>query len=196
LHRVDELTADHPGIDLAGLQRLPVLCDCIMATQRELDAFAQLNASQAPKAIRAAMAWRRRLFSVASALALSGSLPAGSVPAARRGIGPRAQLADLREVVKWLEPHRATVEGLYGARALEYAQVCEAEATRAIGVRPRSSSDRKELSQLRDRYATLVVRGHERLRLAVALFIGLARAERIVRSLSPHRHRQPSQNAP
>lgn len=173
----------YPGIDLAQLDALPELADRLIAQQREVT---RASAGSSLDMLEpAARTWREQLLSIARVLALQGAVDAKELARIEAGRGSGDAFDDVLALVKLLTPHRAKVESLLGAGALTKAQDAARAAISALGGGSADSAgELLDARELRDRYATLLINGHDRLRLAVGLFTSYREAALLVPPLS------------
>ncbi len=171
-----ELQRDYPRFKLAEFDALPELCDRIRAQQYELKVAPRPNEGMLAARAPAALGWRRSLLSLAAAFSETGLVSPPQLAGIKQGKGLVDNLHDVIDLVTLLTPLRARVEAALGKGALTEAR---AAAVRAIdvAVAPRRRSDEAlAVAALRDRYATLVVTRHDRLRAAFAAVVGYREA--------------------
>ena len=121
---------------------------------------------------------------VADALSTSGLINPNAVARIRSGKGNQDAVQDVGALVVLLTPHEAAVEVLHGKGALSAANQAATAAQRALGTPTGVSLATREAADLRDRYATLIVQGHDRLRAAVAAVSSFKKATQIVGPLA------------
>ncbi len=177
----ETLAAKYPGFDLEALRALPTVCDRIVRLQYSLSTTRTGESVQVRELISVALEWRRRFMPIAESLALTGKLDAVALEAVQAGAGVPDNVNDVIRLVELLTPHASFVAELWSDHALEEANAAAEKALKTLKrIAPDSASVRAS-SDLRDRYATLVVHDHEMLRLAVAVITASYRqAEAIV----------------
>lgn len=182
--RAERLLREHPGFDLEGLRALPELCDRVSAMQHEVDKARGARTAGVVELVDEALAWRRRLMSSADSLVVSGKVDGKELAKIRAGTGRVDHLRDVIDLITLLAPHDAAVAAVFGADALEQAGLAANEALTALGYGPNDPEVTRMAADLRDRYATLVVRGHDRLRSAVSALSTYKNAGEVVTSLA------------
>ena len=192
-----ELKKRYAGFDLDELDALPELCDRVIAAQRTVQ---QATKQSAADAITQAQSWRRRLVPIAQALAETGDIDARAFAKILTGSGLSDQLQDVVDLAALLGPVKSKAEALAGAGGLETAAAAAREALGAVGVGKAAPEAAVEASALRDRYATLVSRGHDRLRAAMAAVSNYAEAGVKVPNLNsggrPRKSPSPAEKGP
>ncbi len=158
------LQRSYPGFVLAELEVLPELCDRIAEQQRVVQKAS--SAGAVAEVASPAQLWRRQLLLIATGLSLGGGVDARSLAAIERGSGLADNLRDVLDLAVLLAPHRTKVEALHGPGALAKAEQAARTALDALGGGTDRSVLVKDAAALRDRYATLVVLRHDRLRAA------------------------------
>ncbi len=176
------LQKEHPNLDLAELDALPELCDRISRAQRETDNLRR-EENPARELTDDALEWRRRLLPLADSLAASHALDASVVDGIRAGRGVANQVQDVIDLTLALEPHEAVVAAAFGKGALEKARKAADAAIKSMGARSQSKTEASVSADLRDRYATMVIQRHDRLRVVVALVSSFKKAQRVVAGL-------------
>jgi len=94
------------------------------------------------------------------------------------------------ELCELLEPHLAVVKALIGPGALTEASAAAQAALALLGTNRVNHVELRKATDRRDRLATAVVLGHDRLRVYVALLTSFREAQTIVRPLHPYRGRR------
>jgi hypothetical protein len=181
-----------PEARLDEVTGLPVICDRFAVMNRSVVASrANRPASPVRPLVENGLVWRRKLLPLAEALVSTGQLDAAAVSAIRAGAGSLDAMTDVVNLTVLLTPHRDFIELACGAGALTKAKTT-AEA--ALSVMGADTTPDNQAADLRDRYATLISRGHDWLRLVVARLSGSYReAAEIVGPLVKHRHRRTTQ---
>ena len=177
------LVKDHPGFDLEAFAALPMVCDRILALQAAVDESRKVRPVKTRDLISAALEWRRKLMPLADTLAVNGKVDADRLARIRAGSGPADNVRDVLALVELLQPHESLVETVCGAGAFTTATESAQEALTAMHLGAPDSEETTEACDLRDRYATLVERDHDMLRIAVATQTSYREAETIVGSL-------------
>ena len=183
-HRT-ELSRASPGFDLSELESLPSLCDRLIAEQRKVQLA--ISGPSAAAALPAAQVWRRKLLPLAQSLAEAGTLDGASLARILKGVGVSDQLQDVLDLVGLLAPRRALVEAAHGSGALAQAEDAARKAVAALGKGKAPTEEVGVAAELRDRYATLITRRHDRLRAAMAALTSYRGVEQLVPSLSEGR---------
>lgn len=176
------LAEKHPGIDLPDLLLLPGLCDRIVRTQRETETARRIL-SPIHGLVADALAWRRQLLPLADSLASGGRISPDVVKGIHAGRGPINNVQDVVDLCVALEPFEAVVTAACGKGALAQARLAAEAALTAAGAQTTSAAQATASADLRDRYSTLVIQRHDRLRVAVALVSSFKQAQKIVGSL-------------
>jgi len=192
---LDTLKKSHPGFDVKSLMGLPELCTRVSDLQHLIDAKRQVEGAFELTLVSDARAWRKKLMPLANACVVMGRIDA--IEVARIRSGPRTTLAYLRDVqdlVKLLAGHEDIVDTTYGENALERAGTAAQRAIAVLGLT--DNAELREAIDLRDRFATLLFEGHDRLRVAVAAVTSYTRAAALVPPLRKHRSRKISEPAP
>ncbi len=179
------LAKEYPGFDLEGFAALPMICDRISALQAELDESRKVRSVKTRDLIATALEWRRKIMPLADGLAANGKVDADQLARIHAGSGPSDHVRDVIALSKLLKPHEAFVESVCGEGAFAKATESAEAALTAINLGTPDSEASTEAGELRDRYATLVERGHDMLRIAVATQTSYRDAESIVASLNP-----------
>lgn len=179
------LARRYPGFDLSELDSLPELCDRTAAAQRIVQRAA--GGPSATELLPAAQGWRRKLLPLAQALAEAGALDRKAVARIISGAGVPDQLQDVIDLVSLLSPQRSKIEAVHGAGALGDADQAAKKAIAALGKGTATSEEAGQAAELRDRYATLVVRRHDRLRAALAAVAGYRDADKLAPPLNDGR---------
>ncbi len=178
------LGVEYPGFDLLHLRDLPELCGRILEQQRLLNRLKHAPTANPKELIAAALEWRRKLKYLGRSLAATGAIDSVTLTRLLSGFGHRNYAFDVLDLIELLTPHAALVETVCGPDAFELASRAAKAALNIIGFGTRDTLAIKEAVSLRDRYATLVERGHGRLRLAVAVVSSLPEALAVVGPLS------------
>ncbi len=194
--RSSELKRNHPGFDLDALQALPQLCDRASAAQREAEKASTVRVGTAPELVDAVREWRRKLMPVAEGLAANGKLDAKALDRIRAGKGALDLVRDVEELAALMVPVRGLVEAVCGEGVLEKADAAAKAALSAMGLSPQDTEAARVAGDLRDRYATLVSIGHERLVATVAALSSIKEAQEIVGALWTHRRSRKASEAP
>jgi hypothetical protein len=184
--RVDVLETKYPGFDLDELRGLPELCKRVSKGQRAVEMMRGVRTINAVELTAIALAWRRKLMPIAESLAANGKVDGKTVARIRSGSGNVDNVQDVIDLVPLLKRFEATVTETCGEGALASAEAAANEALEAMGHRPIDREALLNEADLRDRYATLIVRGHDRLRAAVAALSSFSNAEFVVTPLSNH----------
>jgi hypothetical protein len=197
LHRHRGTLADqYPGFDLEVLGQLPVMCDRIVGLQYELSKSRAPTGSK--RLIDGALSWRRRLMPIAQSLAINGKLDAKTLADIQAGTGTVDNVQDVLALTSLLADHQRFVEAACDTGALTTARTMAEAAMQAIKSGSPDNVEVSETSDLRDRYATLVERDVDRLRLAVAALTSSAKAEAIVGPIrgGGHKAKSPAVDGP
>ena len=177
-----------PEFNFIELNALPVLCERFAVANSAAVASRHIrHAAPAGPLVVKAKAWRRKLMPVAKALETNGKIQPDDLTSLGTGRGQVDAVVGLLALVKLLTPHRDSVEATCGASALSDAAHVANEALSLIGSDQKPNIDPMDL---RDRYATLISRGHDRLRTAVAVLSSYREAEELVGPLVKHPHRK------
>jgi hypothetical protein len=182
--REEVLKRDYAGFDLAEMHTVPVLCDRASEQQRAVDALRGTRTVNSPELTGIALAWRRKLMPLAESLAVAGKLEGQVVARIRAGSGTVDHVRDVVELVVILSPHSAAVAALLGDDALTTARNASEAALASFGFGPNDPEVARTAADLRDRYATLIARGLDRIRVAVAALTSLSKAEELVAPLT------------
>ena len=178
-----ELVTHSPGFVLDDLRALPELCRRVTDIQHELTKLKFVRGVKAKDLIATAIEWRRKLMPIAQSLSVNGKLDGEALDRVIAGSGTVDNVTDVLDLVELLTPHRALVEGLCGKAALAEAGDAAREALDVVGIANPDSEASRKAADLRDRYATLIERRHDRLRVAIAVLTSSRRADSIVGSL-------------
>lgn len=173
------LKAEFPGFDLDSFAQGPELCDRVRQQQRNV--AQRVTATGSIAQILTAVRHRKALMPLAQSLASVGKLPIAEVDKIARGRGQSDQVQDVAELTALLTPLKAVVEATLGAGVLERAAQA---AAAALGAQGTIANEDEESADLRDRYATLVARVHERMRTAAAAVTSYNEAVFLVPSLT------------
>lgn len=191
--RASQLRRQHPGFDFDALKTLPQLCDRVAAAQREAEKASTVRVGSSPELVAAVLVWRRKLMPAAEGFAANSKLDPKAVDRIRAGKGALDLVQDVEELVQLMTPIRALAESVCGEGALKKAGDAAKAALSAMGGSEKDREAARTAADLRDRYATLVVIGHERLVATVAALSSIKEAQEIVGSLWVHnRSRRPS----
>lgn len=182
------LRKQHPGIDLKALQALPAVCVLLSLAQHAAEQTRAADGASESEIVNAALTWRKKLLPFAVGLVANGLVDADEVTRIRRGRGHVDALRDVVDLVKLLTPHEELVSAACGKGALAQAQAAADEGLRVLGLKDDAQS--RAATDLRDRYATLVYAGHDRLRVAVAAVSSFEEAQTIVRALRTNPRRK------
>ena len=174
---------DSRHFDSVLLEALPALCDRIVELQNTLAKARTQGKTKVTDAVEAALVWRRKLMPIAEALGANEKVDSAELERIRSGFGPVDNVTDVIDLVELLEPHRSKVVEMCGASALNLAQDSARAALQVLRLGNPDTEAARQAAELRDRYATLVERGHDRLRVAVAMLTSFSEAEEIVKSL-------------
>jgi len=191
----ESLGEKHPSIDLAELRLLPALCDRIVRAQRETES-ARRVLSPIRGLVSAAMRWRRQLLPLADSLASQGRLAPEVVKGIHAGRGALNNVQDVIDLCVALAPFEAVVTAACGKGSLDEARVAAEAALTAAGAQSESAAAAAASADLRDRFATLVIQRHDRLRVVVALVSSFKEAQRIVGGLRQSGRRKSKEAAP
>jgi hypothetical protein len=179
----------YPSFNLTELEMLPELCKRIIKTQYAVDKLRQRpNVYQ--DRVLVVLDWRRRLMAVAEALLANGRIDAEVLAAIHGSRGQLAQVQDVPALCTVLAPFEATVNEACGKGALAHAREAVTEALGAAGVASESESEARETADLRDRFATLVGRLHDRLRVALSLVTSYKQARELLPPLNSRSHQK------
>ena len=176
------LQKDYPTLELAELDALPELCDRILRAQRETDNLRR-EENPARELTGDALEWRRRLLPLADSLVADHALDVSVVDGIRAGRGVVNQVQDVIDLTHALEPHEAVVAAAFGKGALAKARTAADAAIKSRGAKSQSKTEATASADLRDRYATMVIQRHDRLRVVVALVSSFKQAQRVVAGL-------------
>lgn len=179
------LARDYRGFDLPALRRLPELCDRAIAQQRIVQKATRAAALEV--VLPPAQVWRRKLLTLAQSLSESGAVDARKLAPIAAGLGALDNVQDVLDLVKLLTPHEAKVEAIHGAGALGLAERAAKAAFEVLGAGRGDSDAVEDAADLRDRYATLILRLHDRLRAALAAVTTYADASTLVPPLNSGR---------
>ena len=182
--RFELLKAEYAGFKIDELLLLPQLCDRVSEKQREVDTLRGVRTINSPLLTTEALGWRRKLMPIAESLAENGKLDPVAVAKIRSGRGNVDGVRDVIDLVSQLAPHEAAVTSVCGPKALERASTAANEALKALGYSQNDPELAREAAALRDRYATLVLQGYDRLKTAVAAVSTFKNAEVVVGGLS------------
>lgn len=183
-----ELKRLFPGANLEEIFALPVLCDRFaVANSNAISSRRIKPPSAARPLIATALLWRRKLMSVAQTLVANGKVDAVAVARIRAGRGPLDGVTDVVALVALLKPFPDVIEVTCDASALSQASSAATAALSALG--SEAAPDTAAID-LRDRYATLIARGHDRLRVAVAVLRSYREAAEVVGVLTKHAPRK------
>ena len=176
------LKKDHKGFKLDELDALLELVDRVIVQQR----IVQTAVSGRPlkEVLPAALEWRRKLLPFAQSLVAAGFVDGARVEAIVRGQGAVDNVSDVADLVGLLQAQSKRVEAMFGAGALKAAATASEDALSALGVNRKPSLEVEAAADLRDRYATLVVLGHDRLRAALAAVTSYRDAAKLVPPLA------------
>ena len=177
-----QLKKQYPGFDLNAFDALLELADRTAANQRIVQRAT--GSGSLKELLPPATIWRRQLLLIAQGLALSGKVDRREVAAIENGVGATDTLRDVGDLVKVLTPFKAQVESLYGAGALSHAADAANAGLAAVGSGEADPESVAEARDLRDRYGTLMVRGYDRLKAAVAALFGYREVENLVPPLA------------
>lgn len=172
-----ELKKLYPGIEFDELLETLELCDRAIAQQRIVQK-ANSSGSIAER-VNEALSWRRRLLPAAQILAESGLVNARALAAIVGGKGVNDNVRDVIDLVKLLAPQKAQVEKMLGTGAIDSAAAAAEAAVQSLSNGAAPSKDIEEAAELRDRYATLIVQRHDRLRAAFAVLVSYREAEQL-----------------
>lgn len=172
----DELKRDYPRFKLAEFDALPELCDRIRSQQHELKSRPRPNEGMLAARAPAALGWRRSLLSLAAVFSETGAVTPQQLAGIKKGKGLVDNLHDVIDLVTLLTPVRPKVEAALGKGALTEAREAAVRAIDVAGATRLRSDEALEVAALRDRYATLVVARHDRLRAAFAAVVGYREA--------------------
>jgi hypothetical protein len=178
-----------PGADLGELMLLPALCDHLALAQKRVAAKRRRAGPSLKRPLIAdSLSWRRKLMSVGASLVSSGQVGAEALQTIREGRGTLDGVTDVVSLVTLLTPYRSVVEATFGVDALKKASASAKTALAALGSQEPAD---EAAADLRDRFATLITRGHDRLRTAVAVLSSYSEAADIVGSLVKHSPHKP-----
>lgn len=177
-----QLQKNHKGFKLDELDALLELVDRVIVQQRIVQTAVSGRALK--DVFPAALEWRRKLLPFAQSLAAAGLIDSARVESIVKGQGPVDNVTDVADLVALLRPQNKRVEAMFGAGALNHAENASTEALAALGVSRKPSVEVEAAAELRDRYATLVVLGHDRLRAALAAVTSYREAGALVPPLS------------
>lgn len=176
------LARDYPGFELAEVDSLLELCDRTAKLQRKVQQGQ--SGPSAMELLPAAASYRRTLLPLAQSLATSGAVDAAEVRRIEKGSGASDLLQDVADLVELLTPLQGKVEGLLGVGVLKKAADVSASAVSALGKGTATPEEISLAADLRDRYATLIVRRHDRLRSAISAVTSWREADTLVPSLN------------
>ena len=180
---VGELAKHSPGFDLDALRSLPELCERVVDIQRRLNKLKFERGGNAKDLIAAALDWRRKLMPIAESLAINGKVKSSEFERIVAGSGAFDNVTDVLDLVELLTPHASLVKGLCGPSALTLATDSARAALSLVRIETSETPESRSTADLRDRYATLIERRHDRLRVAIAVLTSYREAESIVGSL-------------
>jgi len=189
---LDTLKKGHPGFDVKWLMGLPELCTRVSDLQHVIDEKRQREGASESTLVADARAWRKKLMPLAGACVAMGRIEAKEVARIRGGTRTRlGLLRDVQDLVKLLTGHDEMVDATCGENALERAGIAAQRAIDVLGLTV--DAEMREAIELRDRFATLLFEGHDRLRAAVAAVSSYRRADTLVPPLRTHRSRKPTE---
>jgi hypothetical protein len=122
-------------------------------------------------------------MAIAQSLAVNGKLDTKALDRVIAGTGAFDNITDVLDLVELLTPHASLIASLCGDTAMAEAADTAREALKMVRITAPDSEASREAADLRDRYATLVERRHDRLRLAVGVLTSSRKADSIVGSL-------------
>ncbi len=174
------LKAKHPGFDLAELRALPELCDRTQAARRAA-VQARKPGGDVGELLASALSWRRRLMGLAQSLAeKGGAIDPRELRRIEAGKGATDNVQDVLDLLALLAPVEAVVRAAHGQTALADARAAASAAIEGLGGSVAETKESRSAVDLRDRYASLVVARHDRLRAAVAAVAGYRAAAALV----------------
>lgn len=179
-----EISKRYPGLELEELRSLPALCDRLGDAQHAVGGESPIHSKASRALFAAGLRWRRKLMPVAATLAANGKLDQDALAEVRAGNGTADNLRDVIDLVELLQPHNALVELACGHSALAEATTAARAALDAMGSQTTSTAERRRAIDVRDRIATVVLMGHDRMRVAVALMSSIRHAINLVGPLS------------
>ena len=180
---LDEITKHSPGFKLDELRALPKLCERVVDLQHVLTKLKFVRGVKAKELIASAIDWRRKLMPIAESLALNGKVDRDEYERVVLGTGAFDNVTDVLDLVELLTPHASVVTNVCGPSALIEAADVGREALNLVRIATSESAETRQAADLRDRYATLIERRHDRLRVAIAVLTSYREAESIVGSL-------------
>jgi hypothetical protein len=187
MERRSQLEKILPGVDFAQVEELTALCDRYAVANQEAVDSRRVHRGPPSRRLMAGMReWRHKLLPVAAALVSNGKLEASQVDKLRSGQSALELVTDVLSLTALLAPHRAVVEVTCGESVLDAATL---EANAALGALG-APTPANEVTDLRDRYATLLSRGHDRLRTLVCLLSTYREAGELVGPLTRHVRRK------
>ncbi len=160
------LIKNHKGFNLAEFDALLELVDRVIVQQRIVQTA--VGSRPLKEVLPAALEWRRKLLPFTESLVAGGRVDGARYAAVLKGYGSVDNVTDVADLVALLTPHVKLVEAAFGKGALTQASLASNEALAAMGVNQAPTVEVEAAADLRDRYATLVVQGHDRLRSALA----------------------------
>lgn len=185
------LKKGYPAFTQAEFDSLPELADRVAAQQRLVQKA--VSGGVVAELVPPALEWRRALLPFAQSLAARGLLNAREVAAIATGTGTSDNLRDVLDLVKLLGAHKSKAESALGAGALSQAQAAAEAALGALSSGRGATEAVEAAADLRDRYATLLTRRHDRLRAALAAVTSYREAGALVPPLADgSRKKQPA----
>lgn len=181
-HR-ETLASDYPGFVLEEFDALPELCIRVGELQYHANRSTRATVGELAKRTPQVFAYRRELLNIARSFAARGLVDRKTVTRISKGRGKVDNLTDVLDLVLLLTPHKAKVELILERGVLTAAKTAADEALSLIGVGRGPDDAMLETADLRDRYATLVERRYDRLRVALAAVLGLREALKKTRSI-------------
>ncbi|HEU4533903.1 MAG TPA: hypothetical protein VFS00_07280 [Polyangiaceae bacterium] len=172
----EELVRKLPGVDAKELRSLPALCLGLAFATLQVDREGRSD-GQTRALLREAASLRRTLMAGAEALAAAGLVPAAAVTKVREGRGPIDLADDCVALAALFRKHAPALRGKTAVTAALTKRAAELGTelrtrlkpgrTRRAGAKPGESE-----AELRDRFWTLLVRGHDKLWRAGAFAYG------------------------
>ncbi|MDI3287474.1 hypothetical protein [Polyangium sp. 15x6] len=163
-----------PKIDLASLLALPELAlaakYAALAAEQEAPSESQVQAK-----LSLARDLRGKLLSVAKGLAENGLVPQAEVDAIAAGRGVRDRAEDCVSLASLFRKHAAAINGKHPVTVAQIDEAAEVGSWLVATLRPadappKLSTGPTQAVDLRNRFATLLVRAHARLQVVAHYF--------------------------
>jgi hypothetical protein len=181
------LKKDHPGFRYDELVTVPLLADRVRDTVAAFE-LAKPGARGLKAKLSTIASSRQVMLPLAVAFARAGTIDQKVVGRIEKGSGPKDMVQDVRSLAGVLAPVRSNLPA--STRALiDEAEALADTVAPLLGVADQDDAEAKRLADLRDRYATLLQKRHERLRAAVAALYSMDEVDTLAPSLTRGRPR-------